>query len=510
MTAHGAPRPLLTYVLPILVALSLTAVVDALIIVPMVEVDPGLDLTVRRSSLLEEVRDIAPTTSPVLLILSVATVYAYRLHRGLREAPRSGRTAALVLRGPRRLGLTVAAGWTLAFLIGLVIDLATLSFARSSDALIYYGSSAVAIVSTGLFGFLVTYLVLDEMNKRFYIGFVFPEGNLSATSLVRPVPFPGKLMSLWFAVGFFPLLVLALGTFTRRFVPENEMRAYLFIAIFIPAGALLTYRTGRTVQRPLTELVAATRDIAAGRYRLSLRSTENDDVGYLIDSTLQMATALEEKALLSETFGRAVDPRVRDHLLAGNIRLGGERVEAAVLFCDIRGFTGLSETRREEEVVAILNGHLEAMDEAVRAHGGMINKFLGDGLLAVFGVPLADPDACAAALRCARDMVHRNETLNDVRRLRGEPALRLGIGLHYGPVVAGNIGSAHRMEYTIIGDTVNLASRIQGLSKRVEHQIIVSDEVVATLGEEDLPLALKRIGRVRVRGRERPVLVWGA
>jgi adenylate cyclase len=458
LASADSPRFILSYFWLVFAAAAITSIVDALLIVPMVEVDPALTIKMNRSPVVEQVRATAPAVGSIASILLV-----------------------------------------------------TLSFPVAGESVVYYATSAVAIVSTGLFGFLLSYTLLTEVNRRSIIPVVFPDGGVSRSDRVRPIGLPAKLMSLCFAVGLFPLIVLALGTYTRSFVPANELRAYLFILLYAPVSGFLAYRTGQSLQGPLGEIVTATRQIAAGDFSVKLRSAENDELGYLTDSTIEMARSLEDKQLLSDTFGRVVDPRVRDHLLAGNIELGGSRSDAAVLFCDIRGFTAYSENRSEEEVVRMLNEHLFEMDRAVSAHRGMINKFMGDGLLAVFGLPLAIDEPCSAALRCALDMVAANSRLNDHRRTRGEEELRLGVGLHYGAVIAGNVGSPTRMEYTVIGDAVNLASRVQGLTKRVESEIIVTSELASRLPHELREQgALWQIGSVRVRGRSEAVEVWGA
>ena len=161
----------------------------------------------------------------------------------------------------------------------------------------------------------------------------------------------------------------------------------------------------------------------------------------------------------------------------------------------------------------MLNEHYAAMDLAISQHQGMINKFMGDGFLAVFGVPVPEEHPCAKALVCALEMISANRQLNQVRQNRGDQPVELGIGLHYGGVIAGNIGTVNRMEYTVIGDTVNLASRIQGLSSKVGSPIVCSTGFVSRFqnGEEPLPQPapqLMRLGTARVKGKAEPVEIW--
>ncbi len=508
---RARPPFLLAYFWLVFAAGSITAFVDAVVIVPMVEVDPALSIVNDRSGGLEAVRETAPIVVAVVGIVTLALLFAVRLRSRLVKHGVDPGLQARVLRAPRVTGLLVAGGWVVSFLVGLTIDILSLHFPVAGENAVYYLTSAVAILSTGLFGYLLTYTLVTEANRRLIIPIVFPDGLVSENEKVRPLGLTTRVMSLWLAVGFFPLIVLGLGAFTREYVPANEARAYVFIAIFVPVGAFLAYRTGQSLQRPLSRIVAATRQISTGDFAVTLRSEENDDLGYLTDSTIRMAQSLEEKRQLSDTFGRVVDPRVRDHLLAGNIDLGGSRLEAALLFCDIRGFTSYSEHRSEDEVVTMLNEHFVEMDRAVTAHEGMINKFLGDGLLAVFGLPLEMEDPCSAAFASSLAIVAANTRLNERREARGEPPMKLGVGLHYGSVIAGNVGSPTRMEYTVIGDAVNLASRVEGLSKRLEAQIIATGAFASQLSQSARQSAgLRSLGRVEVRGRKEPVEVWGA
>ena len=507
----NAPRFGLAYFWIVFVAAGLTAFVDALLIVPLVEVDPSLTIVNERTASLEAFRAIAPTSVAVVSIVALAVTFAAVLRARFRASGTDAKLEARVLRAPRITGMLVAGGWVVSFLVGLGIDVVTLSFPVVGENVVYYLTSAVAILSTGLFGYLVTYTFVTEANRRLIIPFIFPQGLVSQNEMVRPLGLPGRMMSLWFAVGLFPLIVLGLGTYTRTYVPANEIIAYIFMGVFTPISALLAYRTGQSLHKPLTRIVDATRQISTGDFDVRLRSEENDELGYLTDSTIEMARSLEEKQRISETFGRVVDPRVRDHLLAGNIELGGSRHETAVLFCDIRGFTTYSEHRSEDAVVTMLNEHFLEMDRAVTENGGMINKFLGDGFMAVFGLPIEMDDPCGAAFASALAIVAANARLNHVRGSRDEPAMKLGVGLHFGPVIAGNVGSPTRMEYTVIGDAVNLASRIEGMSKHLDSQIIATDSFASRVDEAvRADGGLKTLGRAEVRGREEKVIIWGA
>jgi adenylate cyclase len=207
---------------------------------------------------------------------------------------------------------------------------------------------------------------------------------------------------------------------------------------------------------------------------------------------------------VTSIFGQHVSPAVVDRLLDSPAEWQGERREVCVMFLDIRNFTANARSRSPEAVVAYLNTAFAFMIEAIDRHSGFINKFLGDGFMAAFGAPLDDPMAAHHAVAAARDI------LADIdRRGAGDGAwpLEVGIGLHIGPCVTGNIGSPRRKEFTVIGDTVNLASRLEQLTKQYAARLIVSDAVIAALGEQAgtaVPL-----GAVAVKGYAEPVPVWG-
>jgi adenylate cyclase len=188
-----------------------------------------------------------------------------------------------------------------------------------------------------------------------------------------------------------------------------------------------------------------------------------------------MIDGLVERERMREVFGRYVSPAVRDRLLAEAPRLGGELRQVTVLFADIRDFTVISGKLEPQRLVGLLNRYFATTVAAVDEYHGYVNKFIGDAVMAVFGAPLEDPEHTRRALECARQMVRRIEALNDTGEM--EVRLRAGIGLHTGEVVAGNIGAPNRFEYTVIGEPVNVASRIQGLSAELGRPVLASAAV---------------------------------
>ncbi len=213
---------------------------------------------------------------------------------------------------------------------------------------------------------------------------------------------------------------------------------------------------------------------------------------------------VQERERIIELFGRHVSPSVVEKLLA-QPNAEGERRQVCVMFLDIRNFTSFSEGRQPEEVVRFLNRIFEPLIDCVNRHHGIINKFLGDGFMAVFGAPLVDSDAAGNAVRASRDVLSAVQKLMDDGQI---PPTRIGIGLHLGEAVTGNVGSPQRKEYTIIGDVVNVAARIEGLNKQFGSQFLVSESVRAqAMAELEGAIAC---GPVPVKGRSDVVTVFQA
>jgi class 3 adenylate cyclase len=194
-----------------------------------------------------------------------------------------------------------------------------------------------------------------------------------------------------------------------------------------------------------------------------------------IDETDRLLTRLRDLVRVRNMFGQQVPTAVVDAVLRGEVDLAGTRTEATVMVTDIRGFTALSQTLEPPGVIALLNRYLETMLAAVEQFGGTIHKFLADGLLIHFNLPLPQPDHPLLAVRTALRMRERLAEFNADQRARGEPELRIGIGVHTGELIAGNIGvPGRKTEYTIMGETVNLAARLESATRQVDTDILIS------------------------------------
>ncbi|MGC4122536.1 MAG: adenylate/guanylate cyclase domain-containing protein [Myxococcales bacterium] len=214
-----------------------------------------------------------------------------------------------------------------------------------------------------------------------------------------------------------------------------------------------------------------------------------------------LVKSVRQEVRVRSILGTQVTPEVAQLLLHSTGRLGEKR-EITVLFSDIRGFTSFSEKRDPVEVVDFLNQYFAEMCTVVEQHGGIVNKFLGDGLMALWGAPVARGDHASAAARAALAMVERVEAM---KAKWNHPGLEIGIGIHTGPAVVGIIGSSQRSEYTAIGDAVNLASRIEGLNKQFGTRVLASEETKRLLQDG---IEARRVGEAAVKGREQPVVAW--
>jgi adenylate cyclase len=230
-----------------------------------------------------------------------------------------------------------------------------------------------------------------------------------------------------------------------------------------------------------------------------------DELEDLASGFNTMVDGLKERDKLRTTLGKYMTEAVMEHLLAGKLQLGGESLEVSVMFTDIRSFTSISEKMDPQHLVALLNEYFTAMVGIVFQEDGVVDKYIGDAILAVFGAPVPKPNDPVNAVRAAVRMRRALADLNVRLEARSLPRLRTGIGIHTGTVVAGNIGSEQRMEYTVIGDAVNLASRLETSTKELGVDVLISE---STYERTKHVIVARPVREITVKGRERPVLAY--
>jgi adenylate cyclase len=389
------------------------------------------------------------------------------------------------------------------------------------------GLASQQVLSPLVNGFLaatVNYLILDWLFRAMVIPRVFPHGRLAEVPGAIALGVRGRLVVFLLAVAFAPLFTVlgliraatahvATGDSPAKVLAELTQASQATFFVYVALGLGFTLLLARTLTRPLTEVANALRRIQGGELETRLQPTASDEVGVLEDGVNAMATTLQERDRILLTFGRIVEPAVRDLLLTGELHLGGELRQATVLFSDLRGFTALAERMAPGEVVATLNQYFSIMTDWVRASGGFVDKFMGDAMLVVFGLftPGNDGRAAAAdAIRCALGMQERLAALNAARHAAGEWPLAIGIGIDSGEVLAGTIGAEDRLEFTVIGDTVNVAQRLQEVGKLRGAAVLVSEAAYAlACASGGPPPPLVPLDTIPIRGRSGAVRVYG-
>ena len=275
------------------------------------------------------------------------------------------------------------------------------------------------------------------------------------------------------------------------------------IIVFMLAAALLSgYLT-----RPLQQLTELSGRVAKGELDHSARVTTRDEIGKLARAFNEMIDGLRERQFIKDTFSRYVTTQVAEELLSdpGRVALGGARQEVTVLFSDIRGFTAMSERLSPEDVVTQLNEYLSAMIDVIFKYEGTLDKFVGDAIMAVFGAPIPHDDDPLRAVQTALEMQQRLLELNRKWEREGRSPLTVGMGINTGDAIAGNIGDMRRMEYTVIGFAVNLASRLESLTAKYGLCIVISEATYEYVKDH---VTVRKLDPVDIKGSTVPVRVF--
>jgi len=254
---------------------------------------------------------------------------------------------------------------------------------------------------------------------------------------------------------------------------------------------------GKEITEPILELNKAIEKVGTGDLNTFLPVDSADEIGKLREGFNKMVRGLNERDFIKETFGKFVSKQVSEAVLNGKLRLGGETREVSILLCDIRDFTSLSSQIEPEEIVDLLNSYFSEMLDVVFESEGILDKFIGDAFLVIYGAPL---NMDSHAIRAAETAIKLREQLkkfNEKRIKKNEHPISIGISINTGKVVAGNIGTRNRMEYTVIGNTVNLTSRIEGLNRLFDTDILISDSTYELIKDK---VEVTPMEPVRVKG----------
>jgi adenylate cyclase len=372
-----------------------------------------------------------------------------------------------VLRYPRTWALRAGVIWLGGVVLGIAIGW------HWGPRLV--GASVVIVLIGGVTSCALQYLVVERMFQPLTAA-VLRDGLPARTGT------PGvrhRLAMAWTLTAGVPLLGIVLssgfglaGSADARH--RTAIAAVVFGAVGLAVGVVATQIASRSVAAPLSAMQRALARVESGDFEVQLLIDDGSEVGRLEAGFNRMTAGLAERQRLHEAFGRYVDPALTDRVLRDGVDLAGEDVEVTLLFMDVRDFTAWAEHADPRAVVSRLNELFEALVPVVLAHGGHVSKFIGDGLLAVFGAPDRLPDHAARAVAAGCEMVAL------VRSRYGE-TLRVGVGINTGSVVAGTIGGGGRLDFTVIGDAVNTAARVEAATRLTGDDLLITGATRALL-----------------------------
>lgn len=288
---------------------------------------------------------------------------------------------------------------------------------------------------------------------------------------------------------------------------EVKRRAIFVAGSAISMAIFFIFLFSMTLTSPIEKLADMIKLVSKGNFDVKARThvKSHDEVGDLAEAFDGMTEGLKERDKVKNLFSKFHGSSVAEDLINKDIGVGGQSKEVVVFFSDIRGFTAFSEKRSPEEVVEMLNEYFGVMVKIINANGGVVDKFIGDAIMAVWGAPQSSDRDSHKAVRACLEMRKALANLNELRISRGQPPINIGMGLHAGAAISGTIGSDERMEYTVIGNTVNTASRIEASTKAFGADLLVSDTVIEKIGDA---FRTELAGAAEVKGRSEALKMY--
>lgn len=451
----------------------------------------------------------APQHGEQVLYLGVAPVYvivaalvgyqvakrAFRpVDRWLADdRPPSMEERRLILTLPWRTAGLAAAGWLGgAVLFGVVT--------ATHHPAIYVVGTVAGIVLAGLTTAAVTFL-LGERSLRPVFALALagevPSGRESA-GMLGTAP---RLLVSWALGSGIALLAIGLAFLGRGESSGDELigPVLFLVVVGLFAGGVLLAAAARSVAEPVSRVRAAVERVEEGSLEEEVVVDDGGEIGFLQAGFNRMLAGLRERERIRATFGTYVDREVAEHILREGTSLAGEEVDVTMMFVDIRDFTGFAERHSAPEVVTTVNRLWERVVPVIHARSGHVDKFVGDGLLAVFGAPRRVPEHADQALVAALEIAEAVEN-----EFGGE--LSIGVGLNSGRVVAGNVGGGGRLEFSVIGDAVNVAARVEAATRQTGDPILVSEHTRRLLTRDDIQLELR--AEVPLKGKTDAVALY--
>ncbi len=332
-----------------------------------------------------------------------------------------------------------------------------------------------------IFLFFAIYLNIDHINEidrvsKTQLKMIF--GSFSEIILkykLNSPEFYNKLQKALTNAPFLFIFYSSLDTILMFYsITSTLVSSLIYIFFFIRFNTL-------NIINPISRLIKSMDKIANNDFSAYTHVETNDEIGQLVVGYNKMLDGLNEKEKIKDLFGQYLTKEISDKILSGQININGELYESTILFSDIRDFTKLTENISPTEIVSFLNEYFDKMIEVAVKYDGIIDKFIGDGMLVVFGIPIKIEDHATKALMASIEMQKEIYSLNEKRITEGKFPIKIGIGLHSGTILAGNIGNKRKLQYTVIGDTVNVASRIENLNKQFSSSILMTGETYKKL-----------------------------
>ncbi len=362
------------------------------------------------------------------------------------------------------------------------------------EAAILYAATCATIA----YAFILHYFAL-ELGMRPIVVRISQSmpGELPGGPSVLPLKWK-LLMSLPMVSVITGLIVASLSADEQGGILGLGVDVLIVVAVAFTIALEMTILLTRSILVPVHELVRATQSVSKGDLDVRVPITSTDEIGTLARSFNEMVAGIGERERLREAFGSYVGTRVAERVMEKGEMIEGEEIDVSILFADIRDFTAIASNSSPREVVNLLNNFYECIVPVLHKHGGHANKFIGDGLLAVFGAPERHPDHADRALRAAQ------EILREISDRFGDE-LEVGLGINSGKVLAGSVGGGGRLEFSVIGDTVNVASRIEEFTRKTGDRLLVSAETYQRLNDSTI---LERREPVMLKGKDEPIELY--
>lgn len=453
---------------------------------------------------------------PILVLVWFGAVWpVHRVYGQLRAGEsvaedRLNRARVRAINLPWFLGCVMGLGWLLC--VPALTGALHLSPEAVDPRILFH--LPVSIIIAALITVTHGFFIVELLAERLLFPVLFTDRSPAGIPGAISLPLNRRNLLSAVAVCVCPILSIVLLAYVDadEFDELNWFMIYVGV-IGIVLGMFCSWMVSTHVVVPVNALKEAAHRVAAGHLDVKIDLRRADEFGPLIDEFNHMVDEMRAKRELRQRFGLHVGRRTAELILAQDPGLGGSEQRIAVMFCDIRNFTARCAQTPASGIVPLLNRFLTMMVEVVEdRHGGNVNKFLGDGFMALFGIgadgSVEDDqrDSVRSAVQAGLDMMSRLDEMNATLAAEGVPDLGIGIGLHFGTAIVGSIGSDDRLEYTAIGDTVNIASRVEGLTKQLGTPLLITREVFDCL--DGSWFAVRQLESQAVKGQPEPLEIF--